>query len=330
MTSKHRKIYAVFAVLVMALAALVVLAIPSATQDLDAAPGDSTSDPYVVNIVKGQSWVYDTTFPASLNPTVTIDKQGASFTATNGTYATVSGKQVTVTIPPNASVTEYYVAVKAATTNPTQQVFQYIKFVIKDVLTLTGPATQNGIKGTAFTSWTPVHNAPTGSTWSVSPGLPTGMSINASTGVISGTPSIAKAATTYTVQVSTTAPVQTKTTTVSIMIEDTLTATPPTNVYAAIGGVQDPASITVNLTAAKTFTVSSETLSNAASKVTINATTGAITVSGLVSGDAGTHTITVVIKMTGTGQQITKTFNLVIVDQLAYTSSPSAGYIVVG
>ena len=297
--------------------------------DLAATPGDSTSDPYVVNIIKGQSWQYDTTFPAALNPTVTIDKQGNSFTATNGTYATVSGKRVTVAIPSNASVTEYYVVIKAATTNPTQTAFQYVKFVISDAITLTGPATQNGYKGTAFAGWTPTSNAPAGSTYTVSPALPTGMSINASTGKITGTPSVAKAATTYTVTVTTPAPVQVKTTTVSIMIEDTLTATIPADVYAAVGGAYDAVSFVPNLTAAKTYTVSSTTLTGVASKVTVNASTGAVSVSGIDAGDVGDHTITVKIKMTGTGQEITKTFTLHVLPQMVFSSSPSAGIMVV-
>lgn len=326
---QNKKLMA-FAVIAMA-AMLCVVAIPSVLDDdgMDAAAGDSSTDPYVVYITKGQTWKYDTTFPASLSPTVTVSNQGASFTATTGTYATVSGKTVTVAIPSNASVSEYYVAIKAATTNPTQVAYQYVKFIIKDVLTLSGTSSAVAAVGTPYT-WTPTTNASTvGSvTFSVSPSLPAGLSINASTGVISGTPTAIKTATTYTITATAANPSQVKTTTLNLTVNATLTVTIPT-VYAIEGGGQDAAQITTNSAGGVTFSITNYgTLSNGASKVSIDAA-GNITVNA-VSGDAGTFTITIQVTETSSGQVVTKTFTLVITEQLLYASSPSAGYIVEG
>jgi hypothetical protein len=68
-----------------------------------------------------------------------------------------------------------------------------------------------------------------GVTWSISPALPTGLSINSSTGVISGTPTVSSATTTYTI--TGTSGTQTGTATISI------------TVAAASGAVIDTASL---------------------------------------------------------------------------------------
>jgi hypothetical protein len=60
------------------------------------------------------------------------------------------------------------------------------------------PATISGTVGTAISNLTPTVTG-TVDTYSVSPSLPAGLSINASTGVISGTPSAVAASATYTV-----------------------------------------------------------------------------------------------------------------------------------
>jgi len=63
-------------------------------------------------------------------------------------------------------------------------------------LSYTAPATLN--VGTAMTALTPTVTG-TATTWSVSPALPAGISLNTSTGVISGTPTAAAAQASYTV-----------------------------------------------------------------------------------------------------------------------------------
>ena len=57
--------------------------------------------------------------------------------------------------------------------------------------------------GVAITSNSPVLNGTTFSSYSVSPSLPTGLSLNTSTGVITGTPTSSQSATTYTISAST-------------------------------------------------------------------------------------------------------------------------------
>lgn len=312
---------AVFAVALLALSAC---AFPIFAGDLDAAAGDSQSNPYTVNIVKGQKWEYTPTFPSSLSPTIAIEKQGTSWTSTNGTYATVSSGKVTVTIPTSATSGTYMVIIKATTTQPTQVARQYVQFNIVDKLTVSGSASSINTYVGGTVSWTPTANL-SGATYTVSPTLPSGLSINSSTGVISGTPTAAKANTTYTVTATTSSPSQKATTTVSIFVESAITISGSDTVYAAVGGAQDAASVSSNVGANWSIT-SYGTLSSG--KVNISSA-GAITVSA-VSGDAGTHTITVKATSKATGQSTTKNITISIAEQLLYTSEPSAGIIVTG
>ena len=59
-------------------------------------------------------------------------------------------------------------------------------------------------KGTAMTTVTPTASGGTITTWSVSPSLPSGLSLDSSTGAISGTPSVVSSSTTYTITASNT------------------------------------------------------------------------------------------------------------------------------
>ncbi|MGC2301569.1 MAG: putative Ig domain-containing protein, partial [Acidobacteriaceae bacterium] len=64
------------------------------------------------------------------------------------------------------------------------------------------PATGVYLKGVAIAPDTPVIRGGTVTSWSVSPVLPAGLTLNASTGILSGTPTVVAAAATYTVTAS--------------------------------------------------------------------------------------------------------------------------------
>ena len=61
------------------------------------------------------------------------------------------------------------------------------------------PSSFTETKGTAMTSGTPTANGGAVVSWEIDPALPTGLSIDSSTGEISGTPTVLSSLTTYTV-----------------------------------------------------------------------------------------------------------------------------------
>ena len=83
------------------------------------------------------------------------------------------------------------------------------------------PSSVTGTVGTAISSLSPAVTG-TVTTYSVSPSLPAGLSINSSTGVISGTPSVTAASATYTV--TATNSVGSTTATVTIVVGSTYTS----------------------------------------------------------------------------------------------------------
>ena len=129
-----------------------------------------------------------------------------------------------------------------------------------------------------------------------------------------------------TIKASTTQPTQVTYQNIVFQIQAKITGTGGT-VYASESGAQD--AFSVSASKAATYTITDYgTLTNGASKVTINSSTGAITVNA-ASGDAGTYTIKV--KATATDNPtniVTINVTLIVKSAASFTSSPSAGYIV--
>lgn len=230
---------------VMAIFAMAFGCVLSVHPDTDAAAG-TDADPIL--LIPGQTWQYTPTFPAGLNPTLTVSASAtaqpgptATYAATSGYAKVVSGNKIEVTAPTGASVGKYYVTIRAVTAQPTQTTYQNVAFSIQAPLTGTG-----------------------------------------------GT------------------------------------------LYAAVGGAQDAFSVSASKAAIFSIT-GYGTLNGGSSKVSIGSSTGAMTVTGLVSGDIGTHTITVkAIATDNPTNECTITVTLVVKAQVAFTSSPSAGFIVQG
>lgn len=90
--------------------------------------------------------------------------------------------------------------------------------------------------GVAISSLTPVN---TGDAATYTATLPTGLSINSNTGVISGTPTVAKSATTYTVTATNTSGASTASLVITVLTP--VVVTPPSSGMTTIGGTKSSA-----------------------------------------------------------------------------------------
>lgn len=134
-------------------------------------------------------YTYMPTFPAPLDPTVTIHSQGNGSSGTGGTWGSMSGKTLNVTVPSSATPGDtYQVTLRATTTDPTQILDIKILFTIAESASASG-SQSNIVLGTAV-DFTPTVSGMGTFTWAVTSGktLPAGLSVNASTGKITGTP----------------------------------------------------------------------------------------------------------------------------------------------
>ena len=142
-----------------------------------------------ITIAPGMSYTYTPTFPADLNPTVTIKSQGVGAAGTGGTWGTLSGKTLTVNVPAGtAAGSQYQVTLLATTTNPTQSVEIPILFNIVANMSVSGSQVNIVTGGTVNLS--PTATGMGTFTWAVTDGktLPAGLTLNATTGKVTGTP----------------------------------------------------------------------------------------------------------------------------------------------
>lgn len=329
-SSKTKGAFAVLAVMLM----MIVATAPILSGESDAA--NATAN---VNIQPGQTWSWTPTFTSGLTPTVTVSASDTSMPSDSATFSSTSGNasvsngKVTVNIPSNYAKANYYVKVKAQTTQPTQVVYYEITFKVA-TFSLSYSADSVVAKvGTAITNLTPsIGGGVTASSYAISGTLPTGLSFNTSTGVISGTPTAYKAQTDYTITATlATTPVQTVTKTVSIGAFTNISASNYT-VYAIKGqtaisvpGVTMPTGTALSgmtLTATKDGTSASVTAGTAYNGMTVAANTGAV--SGTPSA-SGTYVFTETYTATAAtgGSSATRTVTVVVEDKVAISGSSS-------
>jgi hypothetical protein len=185
------------------------------------------------------------------------------------------------------------------------------------------PATQtvSAVQGRAMTPTTALTaSGPVGTvTYSVSPGLPAGLSLNTSTGVISGTPTVTLAATNFTIT-GTGATAGTATATVNLTITAAIGELSPTN--QTVNGQQNSAMTsttaftTLGFVGAVTYSVSPTLPAG----LTLNTSTGVISGTPTVTLASTNFTVTGTGATAGTG---TATISLTIAPAPIVVATPS-------
>ena len=300
---------------------------------------DAANPATTINIQPGQTWSWTPTFTSGLSPTVTVSASDSAMPADTATFSSTSGNasvsngKVTVSIPSNYAKSAYYVKVKATTSQPTQNVYYEITFSVASFSLSYSADSVVAKVGSAITNLTPTVTGATATSYAISGTLPSGLSFNTSTGVISGTPTAYKAQTDYTITATlNTVPVQTVTKTVSIGAFTNISASNYT-VYAIKGqtaisvpGVSMPTGTVLQSCTATvkegSGTATSVTFGTASNGLTVTASTGAI--AGTPS-KAGTFTFSETYTATAAtgGSSATRTVTVVVEDKVAISGNSS-------
>ena len=281
----------------------------------NASANEYTGATFNVTMVEGTPWSY--------TPSYNISGVTTTISGTAAAWLTVSGGVISGTAPQvtSGSVT-YALTIKADTTNPTQTAYQYVNFTVYDTLVLSGGSPQTSFVGATVNL--PLTANLSGVTWSATD-LPTGVSINPSTGVISGTITAAGNKT-ATITGTHVASGQIKTMTIAFTVSGALAATSSPNMYC-VNGIPLPTLMTdpnyYRLTASLsdvTFALKSGSVSG----ITVNA-------DGTITGiPTSMGSIQLVITMThaASGQTVDFTITVNVVAQLTFGSLPTGAILI--
>jgi gliding motility-associated-like protein len=225
--------------------------------------------------------------------------------STIGGTAISGATTATFTIPSTATGTNYYYVVVTGACSQTATSAVSTVAVLASP-TITYSAAYSFERTFAITAATPTFSGGTITSYSISPALPTGLTFNTTTGVISGTPSAVSASATYTVT-GTTAGGCVGTTTFTLAVfnavaPSSLSYSPATQTVRQ--GTAISAMTPTISGGAPTYTISPSLPAG----LSINATTGVI--SGTLTA-AQTGTVTYTITATNTGGSTTATISLV-------------------
>ena len=166
------------------------------------------------------------------------------------------------------------------------------------------PTTNTYTVGVAITNWVPTNSGGAASSWSISPGLPAGLTFDTTTGIISGTPTAASASTTYTITATNSVGSSSKTITIIVNAQaPVISYTPSTNTYtvgttissltpANTGGAATSWSISSPLSAGLSFNTSTGVISGTP---TAAATLKTYTITATNVTGSGTTTVTITV-----------------------------------
>lgn len=301
--------------------AMVMMCVPAMamlpSDDVLAASGDT----YAVGLVEGTAYEYTPTFNLS-NVTVTLSGTAAS-------WLSVSGNKISGTAPAvstSGTTASYDLVIKATTTQPTQEAYQNIQFTVYDTLTVSGSAsTVNTFVG-GTVNVTSSANYSSGVTFSAT-GLPAGVSINASTGKITGSPTAA-GNTSATITASHLASGQTKTYSVAFKVSAEIAVSSGTDMYVVNGQeiTVDPSHMDYYKLTSNLSGVTFELKSGDVTGITVNS-------DGTITGtptSMGSIDIVITATETATGQSTDFELTMHIVSKLSFDSVPTGGIIVSG
>ena len=277
----------------------------------------TVSEPLPVIVYSPNSFTLSVgTAMQSVSPTLygtgTVDSYSISPSLPSGlsigsTTGTISGTPTAV-----SSSTTYTITA----TNTAGSDTATITIVVNDVAPSTITYSPNSFtltKGTAMTTTTPSTTGGTVTTWSISPSLPAGLSLAASDGAISGTPTAVSSSATYTITGTNTG--GSATTTITIVVNDVA----PIIGYSSssITLTKGTAMTTLNPTSTGGTVVSWSVSPSLPAGLSISSTTGAISGTPTSVTSSATYTITA----TNTGGTDTASLTIVVNDV-----SPLIGY----
>jgi hypothetical protein len=222
-----------------------------------------------------------------------------------------------ITGTPTTAGTSNFTVQAADSSTPALTATKALSIAVIPVLSVTTSSLPNGITSTAYSATLQSTGGVTPVAWSVTVGsLPAGLSLNASTGAITGTPTTAGTSN-FTVQAADSGTPQQKVTKVlSITVVQQLVVTNNSLPTGAVNSVYSATLQSSGGTPAVTWAITVGTLP---AGLTLNAATGAITGTPIT---AATSNFTVQATDSGTPQQTaTKAFMIVINPVLAVTTA---------
>ncbi|MGJ4928685.1 putative Ig domain-containing protein [Bradyrhizobium sp. HKCCYLS2038] len=230
-------------------------------------------------------------------------------------FNTSSG-QVSGTPTVSGSTTTYTVTVTDANNGTASNTFQLtVNGPLNATQAIASKALTQNAAATSFTPVTPAGGTPS-YTYAIAPALPAGLSLNTSSGAITGTPTATSGATTYTVTI-TDANSATANNTFSLTVNGAVTATQAiaSNVVTANQAVTAFTPVTGGGgTTPYTYSVSPALPAG----LSINTSTGSITGTPTSASGAATYTVTVTDAANGTA---TNTFSLTVSGAVAATTA---------